>query len=133
MPTVHVEANISTGELLRAAEQLTPTELEKFVHQILALRARRIAPTLTAAETELVLRVNRGLPDIEQRRYNELIAKRREETLTTEEHRELLRLTEASEKVQAERVAALAELARLRNTSIDTLMNDLGISAPSYE
>jgi len=63
---------------------------------------------------------------------NQLIAKRQAETLTPDEHKELLRLIEQSEKAEAARVEAMAQLARLRGVSLTTLMHDLGIKAPDY-
>jgi hypothetical protein len=41
MPTIHVAAEVSREELLKAVEQLSPQELEQFIAQVLSLRARR--------------------------------------------------------------------------------------------
>jgi hypothetical protein len=54
-----------------------------------------------------------------------LIARRRAEALTPSEHEELLFLTNQAEQLEAERLARLAELARLRHTSLPILMEDL--------
>ena len=43
------------------------------------------------------------------------------------EHEELLRLTNQVEGLEADRLAHLAELARLRRTSLTALMEELGI------
>ncbi len=133
MPTVQVEAQLSFDELLEAVGQLSSSELEQFVHRVIALQARRKAPSLPQAEVELLLRINRGIPPDIQERYDELIAKRRAETLTPDEYSELLRLGDEVEKLEAKRVEYLAELARLRKTSLTALMEDLGISAPPYD
>lgn len=50
MPTIHVEAEVSREELLKAVEQLSPQELSQFVSQVLTLRARRDAPGLSATD-----------------------------------------------------------------------------------
>ena len=55
------------------------------------------------------------------------MSRRRAGTLTPEEHQELLRLTGEAERLQAERIERLAELARLRGTSLGAVMNELGI------
>ncbi|MBS1253352.1 MAG: hypothetical protein MAG451_02401 [Anaerolineales bacterium] len=133
MPTVQVEAQLSSDELLEAVGQLSLSELEQFVHRVIALQARRKAPSLPQAEVELLLRINRGIPPDIQERYDELIAKRRAETLTPDEYSELLRLGDEVEKLEARRVEYLAELARLRKTSLTALMEDLGISAPPHD
>jgi hypothetical protein len=132
MSVVRVEAQLPTDELLKAVGQLSQPELEQFVFQVIALRARRKAPSLSRAESELLLKINRGAPPDAQNRYGELIAKRRAETLTPDEHNELLRLTEQMEAMQARRIEYLAKLARLRHTTLTALMKDLGIRKPAY-
>ena len=97
-----------------------------------SLQARRRAPGLSQGESELLAKINRGFPPDVQRRLNELIAKRQAETLTPGEHEELLRLVEQSEKAEATRVEALAQLAALRGMSLTTLMDDLGMKGPDY-
>ncbi len=63
--------------------------------------------------------------------YDELGIKRDAGTLTADEYDELLQLTDQIEKVDAERLRHLAELARLRQTSLDALMDELDIKTPS--
>ncbi|MBM4467689.1 MAG: STAS/SEC14 domain-containing protein [Chloroflexi bacterium] len=132
MSIVQVQAQLSTDELLKAAGQLSQTELEQFALQIVALRARRQAPSLPQGEAGLLFKINRGLPPAVQKRYDELVAKRRAESLTSDEYDELLRLTDQIENLEARRVEYLAELARLRQTSLTELMEDLGIRPPAY-
>jgi hypothetical protein len=132
MSTVKVEIQLSSQELLKAVEQLSLTDLEQFVSQVLLLQAQRKANSLPQAEAELLQTINQGIPSDTQKNYDELIAKRQAETLTPEEHSELLRLTEQIEKLQAQRLESLAELARLRKTSLTALMENLGIQVPTY-
>jgi len=133
MPTIQVEAHLSRRDLLKAAEQLDPAEFQQFVAEVLGLRARRQAPPLSAAESELLLRVNRGLPEDLQGRYRDLIDKRRQQILTPEEHSELLHLTDQVEQLEANRLVALSELAQLRQMSLPALMTSLGLRAPAHE
>ena len=130
MPTLHVEAQLSSEELLRAIRQLSPSELEQLIAQIMALRAQLTAPQLSPPETDLLLRINQGLPEEWRQRYNTLVAKRRAQTLTPDEHGELLRLTDEVEKLEGARLEALVELAKLRQTSLPSLMQTLGIPVP---
>jgi hypothetical protein len=133
MPTIQVEAHLSRRDLLRAAEQLEPAELQQFVTDVLGLRARHQAPRLSAPESELLLIVNRGLPEDLQGRYRALLAKRRQQNLAPEEQAELLRLTDQVEQLEADRLAALSELAQVRQTTLADLMRGLGLQAPSHE
>ena len=87
---------------------------------------------LSKDETELLLKINQSLSAYVQQRFNELVVKRQAETLTPEEHQELLQLTDQIEKSDAKRVQYLTELARLRGTSLTALMKDLGIRPPTY-
>jgi hypothetical protein len=132
MPVVQVEAQLPTDELLRTVGQLNQADLEQFVSQVIALRAKRQAPSLPRAESELLLKINEGVPRDIQTRYNELIAKRQAETLTPDEYEELLKLTQEVEKLEVRRVEYLAELARLRGTSLTAVMENLGIRPPAY-
>jgi hypothetical protein len=132
MATVRIEAELSPEELLRAVEQLSASELEEFVQRVLVVRAQRRAPSLSQAETELLLRINQGVPAEVESRYSELIARRRAETLTPDEHRELLDLTETMEGRDVDRLEALVELAKLRRTSPRELMDALGIRPPNH-
>jgi hypothetical protein len=91
----------------------------------------------TAREQELLRQINaisEGLTDDFWRRYNELVAKRRKETLTPDgpEHQELMRLTNELECRHAERLARLVELAKLRNRSLAEVMKDSDVSVSAY-
>lgn len=77
-------------------------------------------------------KINQGLPKELLKKFDELVAKRQAEDLTSDEHKELLSLTDQVEKLEAQRLEHLAELARLRQTSITDLMNSLGIQSPAY-
>ncbi len=132
MPIVQVEARLSTDELLKAAGQLNPRELEQFAFQVMALRAQRQAPSLPQAEAELLLKINQGVSPEVQKRYDELMAKRWAESLTSNEYEELLHRADQTEKLEARRMEHLAELARLRRISLTDLMGNLGIRSPAY-
>jgi hypothetical protein len=132
MPVVEVRSQVSLDELLNGVAQLDTPELEHFVSQVLTLRAKRIAPSLPEEEAGLLQKINQGLPPDVQQHYDELTAKRRAETLTPEEHQELLALIDRIERADAERVQALTELAQLHNVSVTTLMAELGIHPSAY-
>lgn len=79
----------------------------------------------------MLLLVNQILPEATQHRYTELIHKRQAETLTDAEYTELLELSARDEAIQAERLAALSDLAQLRQISLAQLMHELGITHPN--
>jgi hypothetical protein len=133
MPTINIQADVSVEMLVKAAEQLSETELRHFTSQILALNAKRTAPSVTQAEAELLVHINSRLPKDVQRRYDELIAKRDAETLSDAEHAELLRLTKQVEAFDVARVEALSQLAARRGVTLSVLMRQLGIELPADE
>ncbi len=127
MASVEVRSRLSLEELLKGVAQLNPRELEQLIAQLLVLRAQRVAPSLADREVELLEKINRGLSPEAQERYDELTAKRRAETLSPEEHDELLATIDRIERSDAERVQALIALAQLRQVSVEGLMAELGI------
>ncbi len=132
MPKLQVEVQLSPEELLSAVEQLSLPDLEQFVSQVLLLQAQRKVNNLPPAEAELLLKINQGIPSETKKYYDELIAKREAETLTPDEYNQLTQFTEQIEKLQAKRIEYLAELARLRKTSLTALMENLGIQMSEY-
>ena len=120
-------APLTADEVFRAIQRLDAPDIDRIAARVLRLRAERNAPSLPSAETDLLKRVNEGLPEKEASRYHELMGKRRAGNLTSEEHRELLRLTDAAEAIQAQRIQDLTELARLRGTSLRALMEELSL------
>ncbi|MBP6812852.1 MAG: hypothetical protein KA138_15090 [Saprospiraceae bacterium] len=120
-----MNAPLSTAELLDNAARLDTRDFEQFVQNVLALRARRKGLGLDAKEADLLKKINRkNLSEVEQKRFGYLT---QSESRTEAEQQELLALVEIIEQSDAERVEYLAELARLRNVPVRTLMQQLGI------
>ena len=103
MSTDQVEVQLLSSELLKAVEQLNQSDLEEFVSQVIALQTQRKAASFSQAET-----------------------------LTSDEHKNLLRLTEQIEKLQAQRIEYLAYLAQIRGISLTALMENLGIKISEH-
>jgi hypothetical protein len=132
MPAVQIDIQISTNKLLEAVEKMSLREMEQFLSRVIALQAQRKAPHLSAKESELLIKINQGLPSEVRTRLDRLVAKRRAHKLTAKEHHELLRLIDKLEEAEAARAETLAKLARLRGVSMNALMRDLGIRPPEY-
>jgi len=131
-PMIQVEAQLTLGQLMKAVEQMPQPDLDQFVDRVVAFRAGQRAPQLSGSESELLAKINQGVPAELQKRYDVLNAKRRAFTLNETEHEELLRLIEQVEGLDTRRVEHLAELARLRKTSLRALLKDLGIKPRPY-
>jgi hypothetical protein len=103
MPAIQLTADLSSEQLLQAVTQLSPRELTKFLKQVAAVRPPQAEHTLSRRESELLLKINQGVPELIQQRYDDLIAKRRAQTLTPDEYAELLSLTDQVELSDARR------------------------------
>jgi hypothetical protein len=84
-------------------------------------------PRLSKKESELFLRINRALAPEEQQRYDELTEKRLDGTLTKSERAELGELIKEIERIWADRLRAIIELAKLRKISPQEMMKRLEI------
>ena len=124
------QIEIDIDEVLKSVAQLESDDLEQVVNKLIALQAQRRAASLSPAETDLLQQINQGLPSTIRTRYRELHAKLHEETITPAEHEELLQLSDQIEQADAERLRHLIALAQLRQVSVDTLMDQLGIRRP---
>jgi hypothetical protein len=130
MPTtIRLETQVSTDDLLHAVEHLPDSELQDFLERAWRLRAARVANHLTTSETVLLENIAKAIPAEVQERFDALVTKRNENTLSQPELQELLLLTDQIENFDAIRVEALATLAAIRNTDLQSLMNNLGIKA----
>lgn len=129
MPTIQIEKE----QLLNAALQMPREELEQFVARLFSLKARERAPVLAEREAELLNKIYQGLPAGMQQRLNVLIKKRRAYTITPDELKELIELTDQVELFDAARLELLLELAHLRNVPLDQLIQQLGLKPVPHD
>ena len=123
---------LSTEQIISAVARLSLPELEQVFDHVIALQAQRKAAHLPAAESALLVRINQGLPSALCNRMAFLKAKREDESITDAEYEELTRYSDQAEELHADRMAALAELARFRGVSLPVLMEQLGIHFPEH-
>jgi hypothetical protein len=129
MPTIQIEKD----QLLEAILQMPQRELEQFVAKAFSLKARERTRALPEREAELLFKINQGLPSATQQRLNELIDKRRAETISAKELRELKKLTDQIEESDAKRLELLIELASLRNMPLRKLIKQLGLKPVPHD
>ncbi len=127
MPVVQLKAELSFDQLVNAVKQLSGAELEKLFSQVISVRPLYEEHRLSDTESELLIKINQGVPGDVQQRYNELVAKRNKRTFTDEEYNELLQLTDQVELLDAKRLEYLTELAGIQNKPLMILMDELNI------
>lgn len=115
------------GQLLHQAEQLQPVEFEQFISGILAISARRKSAGLPPDESLLLKEINTEFAPKKMKRFTLLDQKRQQETLTPEEHKELLSLVRQLEKYDARKLLLVGQLAMLRKVPFDVLLKQLGL------
>jgi len=89
-------------------------------------------PHLSRRETTLLEEINEGMPQHRWQAYHGLLAKRRAEALTPSEQQALIQFSDEIEERNARRLEKVAELARVRGTTLEALARELGIDAPTH-
>ena len=124
---------IRYDQLLEAVRQLEPAELSKFQQQVAQLQTSRYYKSLSAEESDLLLKINSVASSQGDRHYQKLLTKRQNETLSESEYQELVVLSDQYEQQNVERVKYLVQLAEIRNISLTDLMEQLEIPQPTYD
>lgn len=140
MKTMALEIRISSEleqQLQQAAAQvgLAP---DVYAMQLLAQGLTSTRPQsdsgqrLSPNESALIQRINRSFSQVDWARYETLLAKREDETLTADEQTELIHFSDQLEALNVDRMQALSELSQIRQTSIQALMDELGLKPVSH-
>ena len=111
---------------------LNVIELEQVMQEVINLRRKKLPTVLTQNETELLRMINTGAPSVIQKRYNFLVKKRNNQTLNDVEFQELLELTAYMENMGVKRLENLLELAKLKNLSLDEIVEQLQLKPRLY-
>ncbi|MEZ4511896.1 MAG: hypothetical protein R3C62_08470 [Chloroflexota bacterium] len=125
MTTLEIKSKLPLTDLLESLQQRESDELGEVAATAIRLRANRRTNVLPENEAHLLQQINRTLTPHQQERMSFLIEKRQQETLTKTELAELIQLGDLTEEIQVERLAALIELAAIRNVSLASLKKSL--------
>jgi hypothetical protein len=118
---------MTTEQLLDAVHRLSGEELKRFVQGVIQLEASRREPALSKQQTELLRRINAEPSPAKLSRFRELQKEGRARGLTEQQQAELVQLSDWVEEIHAERMAHVAELARLRGVGLSDVLQQLGI------
>ena len=124
---------LSVTEILNSVEGLESPIFEQLYRELFTLRIqRRGLPLLNNVETQLLNKINSEFDPKKWERLTYLDWKLEFSALTPKEETESLKLAEAYEKYSVDRLKCLAQLAALRQISIDELIGQLGLN-PSVQ
>ena len=124
---------LSYMQIAGAVENLPPAELEALLQRVLALRATQRAPHRRDMPARLLTVINQRLPTPDLARLHDLRAIRQHRSLESVEQTEIVALTNRLEELQAQRLAALAELAQVRGVTLPTVIAQLGLKFPDHD
>ncbi|MGB1250446.1 MAG: hypothetical protein ACPG8W_07420 [Candidatus Promineifilaceae bacterium] len=123
-----LQIEVASSDILRAVDQLDFNEFETLFKHIVAQRTRRIAPTVSANEANLLQTIYQSkLNTVDQTRHEQLVVKMEGSTITTPELSELAQLSNRSEQLNTKRLAAVVKLSALQGKSFDQIMQELGL------
>jgi hypothetical protein len=114
-------------DTLNGISTLETPDLERFVFEVGKMIAARKSTHLEKKETQLLKAINNSIPNKELIRYQILLEKNQNETISETEHQEFLVLNEKIEQININRLKKIIELARFRGVSVPTLMSDLNL------
>jgi hypothetical protein len=104
-------------------------ELNQVMNKVMRLRKQKLPTVLSKVETELIRKINKGLPLDIQKRYDFLLIKKKAQELSNEEYAELLEITSFSEQFNVQRLESVVELSKIRNKPFDELILKLGLKS----
>jgi hypothetical protein len=121
---------VSANHLIEKISQLPPDQLAEVNDFVDFLRERRPKPA--PSEPELISSVRELSKIPSPKRYDRLVRKRQDGTITAPEMNDLIQMTEALEARMVERTQALATLAQLWGCTLTEALDRIGIKAPAY-
>ena len=119
-------------DLLNHVQKLSPADFEDFFSKMLTLRKKSSLGELSVQEMAIVQEIDLGLPKDKEIRLGYLIGKRDAATLSEEEYRELLILTEEAEAQDLQRLKLIGQLAELRQLSLAETVEVFNIRPTAY-
>lgn len=114
--------------ILRELGKMNVVEMEGVLQKLQRLSAAKKG-ALQPSEARLLEVISTTLPPSQRAAYRRLSAKRKNGTLTSAEHGELLRLSDEVEMLHARRVQSVGKLAALRKVPVPSLMAQLGLES----
>ena len=132
MPLISIKPSIQIDleAIVDGLAELDTSELEAFADEVNTLLAQRKAPSLSKEETQLIARINQGIPLEVVERFQQLRDKQSGSSLFSKEKEELANLVDQMEAQEAKRLEDMITLAGIWKVSVDELRIRLGIQAP---
>jgi len=125
--TANTGIQIDLKSVLQGIALLDTNNLRVFADEVIQLVLKRTANDKEAKEWAIIYQIYTLIPQDKKARYDELVPKLEAEELSTDERQEFMELNEEMENFSVERLKLLIELAKIRKTSVPTVMLQLGL------
>lgn len=123
---VHLE--VTTENLLNAVAQMPESEFNYFVKKARELRRNSVKKSAAApAEAALIDKINTIYSAEKRQRYNRLYEKFQQDKITPKEYKDLSKLSDEFEILNAERLEYLSDLAKLRGKSFEETVKEFKV------
>ena len=127
MATIKLQENEGLNDLIKSVEQLDIDNLEKLLERVLLIRAKKIAPTIGKKEANLLTIINQPIPQKLLKGFKKLSAIKKERRLSKKEYLTLTSILDEIEKLNADRLVALAALSKIQGKPLKQLMTQFGV------
>ena len=122
------QLSLTSKQLLQEIAQLDTSELEGVAYAVSLLRARRIAPSLSKTESDLVRQISAcALVPKDKAMLLQLGEKMEAQDISDTERQVLLELTDRSEQLNVQRMRLIGELATVRGETVLDTMSHFGL------
>lgn len=121
---------IDVKSVLDAVAQLDTSNLHRFTNEVVKIFLGRMPEQ--EKEWPLIYQIYTLIPPNLQSRYDELVPKLENSTITAKEREEFLILNEQMEQYSVDRLQLLMDLAALRQVSVPEVMSQLGLQTTPY-
>ncbi len=120
---------VSVSDILSTAKQLDVQHLDELLRELNIIRVQKSGvPILDEVEAQLLQNINLGFDSKKWDRLKFLDWKSEFEVLSPEEEVEALELAEAYEEYGVERLKSIGQLAILRGSTIDKVIEQLSLN-----
>jgi hypothetical protein len=128
-----MNGQMSVADIINNVADWGVQDFENLYEKLSALRLqKRGASILTKTESKLLSQINKPFPTEQWERLKYLDWKLEYSELSEAEEAESLKLAETYESYYVDRTKALAQLATLRQVTIEQLYEKLGINTPVH-